>query len=664
MAKQTIFRGTVANDSTGESARIFCGKINDNFTELYDRTVSVKDFGAKGDGVTDDWAAIRAALDSGAASIYIPATPLGYYSSKCFNLKSRVYIYGDLRQSEFGSVVPVTFIKFANNTCGFIVHASDTNANDYGYGNVIVSPATGTAHGTIIEGLIVLRGTGAATTIDGVTHGMRLRDAAKIRHCHVSGFAGNGIHIVSTSVTSDQELRGHANLWHLEDVACVNNFHGVYVSGDDANAGYGLLVNSNNNAGWGIWDDSFLGNTWVACHASVNALGAYKTSNINARSIFVGCYQEDGQLSNIIPPSVHVGGLSDPGNGGAINLKNVPGAKNFNRTNVTGVGTITITAAGSGYTSAPAVTFGAPTGAVTATATAVIGATDYLNQKIVRITITNAGSGYGSVPTVTIGGDGSGATAVATIEGGIVKSITVTAPGSGYTTAPVTIAAPTQTTAVGTANVNTATGTLVSISVTNQGSGYTAAPAISFSGGGGSGAAATCVLNSSPSGLCSVETNSGADATQVDFTPVFIASRGDVDSSGGAWRYKLMASTGDLRCDWGNSNTAVPWIISGSKTASTYGRRAPVPYVPWFPGGICLSSPVLSGANNARNISGTTAMPTTGENAKGDFVFNTNISELGSASSKYILLGWSRLTTGAGHVLNTDWLEARCLTGN
>jgi hypothetical protein len=48
------------------------------------------------------------------------------------------------------------------------------------------------------------------------------------------------------------------------------------------------------------------------------------------------------------------------------------------------------------------------------------------------------GSGYTSAPTVTFkGGGGSGAAATAVVSGGVVKSITVTNPGSGYARTPV-----------------------------------------------------------------------------------------------------------------------------------------------------------------------------------------------------------------------------------
>lgn len=55
------------------------------------------------------------------------------------------------------------------------------------------------------------------------------------------------------------------------------------------------------------------------------------------------------------------------------------------------------------------------------------------------VSITNAGSGYTTTPTVTITGDGTGATATARITNGKLASITVTNRGSEYTTATATI---------------------------------------------------------------------------------------------------------------------------------------------------------------------------------------------------------------------------------
>lgn len=67
------------------------------------------------------------------------------------------------------------------------------------------------------------------------------------------------------------------------------------------------------------------------------------------------------------------------------------------------------------------------------------------NFKVQNVNVVNIGSGYTTAPTVTFsgGGGGSGAQAVATIQGGSVSSIQVTNPGSGYTSNPtVTISAP------------------------------------------------------------------------------------------------------------------------------------------------------------------------------------------------------------------------------
>lgn len=55
-----------------------------------------------------------------------------------------------------------------------------------------------------------------------------------------------------------------------------------------------------------------------------------------------------------------------------------------------------------------------------------------------------------------------------------------------------------------------------------------------------------------------------------------------------------------------------------------------------------------------------TAAPTGGTYAIGDFVTNSNPSEAGSASSKYVIIGWVCTVAGSPGT----WLECRCLTGN
>ena len=64
----------------------------------------------------------------------------------------------------------------------------------------------------------------------------------------------------------------------------------------------------------------------------------------------------------------------------------------------------------------------------------------YTSQRetgVSAISLTNAGSGYTTAPTVTLtGGGGSGATATATVSGGAITGFTITNPGSGYTSAP------------------------------------------------------------------------------------------------------------------------------------------------------------------------------------------------------------------------------------
>ena len=69
-------------------------KINNNFIELSSNIINVKSFGAVGDGITDDTAAIQAAIDAAPASaaIYFPR---GSYQAYAVQVTKHVTIFGD-----------------------------------------------------------------------------------------------------------------------------------------------------------------------------------------------------------------------------------------------------------------------------------------------------------------------------------------------------------------------------------------------------------------------------------------------------------------------------------------------------------------------------------------------------------------------------------------
>ena len=66
MALQTINIGASANDGSGDPLRTAMDKINDYFLAVSSVTFNVKDpaYGAVGNGVTDDTAAIQACINA------------------------------------------------------------------------------------------------------------------------------------------------------------------------------------------------------------------------------------------------------------------------------------------------------------------------------------------------------------------------------------------------------------------------------------------------------------------------------------------------------------------------------------------------------------------------------------------------------------------------
>lgn len=171
---------------------------------------------------------------------------------------------------------------------------------------------------------------------------------------------------------------------------------------------------------------------------------------------------------------------------------------NFRAANQTGcvIGAL-LTNAGTGYTGVPTVS-DATTGAIYQ---AIVG-----GAVATSVTVTNGGTGYTYPPQVVFSAPGSPgiqATGYCTLTSGVVTSVTVVDQGAGYISAPVitfindpreglnNIGIGINASAIATlTGANTVTGVLV----LDHGKPVTSIPTISFSGGGGASAAATCIM--------------------------------------------------------------------------------------------------------------------------------------------------------------------------
>jgi hypothetical protein len=274
---------------------------------------NVRDFGAVGDGVHDDRPAFLAAIASvsvngwevagrpaysGGARIRVPAG--AYFLSDSIDLKRTVIIEGETGGMAGGQA---TVLRFAPNCHGFIIEAWNTIGGDR-----VESAATGAGDGTILQNLAII-------SLGGRTgHGVFARARFIGRELNISKFPGDGYHVVA-GVGAGGATEGNANNFQIlggRVEQCGGD--GVHVAGADANAGLIQGVDSSHNGGWGFYDKSFLGNTYVACHTGENRTGGYCSVDPNARNVYLGCYSESDQKpSQIASPAMVIGGLHAAG---------------------------------------------------------------------------------------------------------------------------------------------------------------------------------------------------------------------------------------------------------------------------------------------------------------------------------------------------------------
>jgi hypothetical protein len=211
----------------------------------------------------------------------------------------------------------------------------------------------------------------------------------------------------------------------------------------------------------------------VGTNTAVNNLAVTGTIATNAPSL-----SSEGSDTNISM-------AFQPKGTGAIDL--AAGSSGVNISNGGTVTAITRSGTGTGYTSKPTIAISAPTTAGGVQATATI---DFMSTNATAIVSGGTGYTVGNVLTVVGGTPVVSATTmtVATVSSGVITSVTIANFGS-YSTLPTNPVSVTGGTGSGaTFNLTYSIGNAFTIS--NAGSGYIEQPTITFSGGGGSGAAA------------------------------------------------------------------------------------------------------------------------------------------------------------------------------
>ena len=281
----------------------FIGGVAYPVCEKLEQIISVKDFGAVGNGVTNDLPAFQAAHDSlsplGSSvggEIWIP--PGNYYLAGTWVITKRVKISGASRGDQVGSAA--SRLTFPINVTGIRVHS-------------LLSSGTGSgADNTVIQDLNLAAVSAAGT----VGHGIHMSTRCMLYRLIIRNFGENGLHTVANAGTGT----GNANNFYYENVRVVDvNGHGFFTSEADANAGGFMLCDATSNNGWGFFEDSKLGNTYYSCHADGNVLGSFKNEadggSVNA-SVFIGNYIESGataRTSFVPDKSIWLGGTGTPG---------------------------------------------------------------------------------------------------------------------------------------------------------------------------------------------------------------------------------------------------------------------------------------------------------------------------------------------------------------
>lgn len=180
-------------------------------------------------------------------------------------------------------------IRNPANVGGFQFNSHNTTGNT-------TKANGGSAAGSTVEG-ISFRGGYHPGAVGTIGRGIRARAQCILNNVHVQGYAEEGI-FIQAAVGGGGAFEGNCNLSSVTNARIQNcGGHGMFVDSADANACLFSRIDATFNGGFGIYESSFLGNTWVQCHSDFNGLGGYKSDSAVA-SVFISPYAEGGQPDN------------------------------------------------------------------------------------------------------------------------------------------------------------------------------------------------------------------------------------------------------------------------------------------------------------------------------------------------------------------------------
>lgn len=238
----------------------------------------------------------QAAWDAAMAAIPVNANRRWLFGTGTYNFTGPLQVKRSMViEGVSNGYLGTTQFQFPGTQHGITVHYTDLGGSSNGSGSIIRC--------------LVVNATGATAG----KHGIWVKGyGVSLEHIQAYSWGGNGIRI-NASVA--EEPPTNANGWRVLDcTVSFNGSHGFFTQGGDSNAGVAIGVRSIGNTGYGIYDDSFLGNTYIGTETLANTVGGYYARGASQRNVFLNPYGEgDEDASLIDSPNVVLGSLISPG---------------------------------------------------------------------------------------------------------------------------------------------------------------------------------------------------------------------------------------------------------------------------------------------------------------------------------------------------------------